>query len=39
MLQYYQSQSMSDDDAEFIEHVFDEIDDDGEEQEDHTDRA
>jgi T5orf172 domain len=36
-LQYYQSQSMSDEDAEFIEHVFEEIDDDGEEVEDHTD--
>ena len=36
-LQYHQSESMSDEDAEFIEHVFEEIDDDGEELEDRTD--
>jgi hypothetical protein len=36
-LQYHQSESMSDDDAQFIEKVFEEIDDDGEELEDQTD--
>jgi len=36
-LQYRQSEAMSDEDAEFIEHVFEAIDDDGEEVEDRTD--
>jgi hypothetical protein len=36
-LQYRQSLSMSDEDLEFIEHVFDEVDDDGEALEDATD--
>jgi hypothetical protein len=36
-LQYHQSESMSDEDAEFVEHVFEDIDDDGEEVENHTD--
>jgi Meiotically Up-regulated Gene 113 (MUG113) protein len=36
-LQYHQSQSMSDEDTKFIEGVFDKIDDDGEDVEDHTD--
>jgi hypothetical protein len=35
-LQYRQSLSMSDEDLEFIEHVFDEIDNDGEAVEDMT---
>jgi T5orf172 domain len=35
-LQYRQSLSMSDEDLEFIEHVFDEVDDDGEAMEDIT---
>jgi hypothetical protein len=36
-LQYRQSLSMTDEDLEFIEHVFDEVDSDGEAEEDMTD--
>ena len=35
-LQYHQSLSMADEDVEFIERVFDEVDDDGEAMEDQT---